>query len=88
VGRVILIEGFPGARDQDVSVIPESALLQLPVFTMLRRNVEPSIPIRRLQPHRVMDACPSGGMVWPWTSIIMAVTGALTKAPAGEERDG
>ena len=31
------------AGDQDVSVIPESALLQLPVFTMLRRNVEPSI---------------------------------------------
>ena len=198
------------AGDQDVSVIPESALLQLPVFTMLRRNVEPSIiaalvnrlveaamplrpklvylarenpevafraigerrglawllhhvgshqgcefikirglsglegllaywrahaelcgalvdqvdlpklvlevgqegwadrrrrwprarvplqraahrvgkPIRRLQPNRVMDACLSDGIVWAWTSIIMAVTGALTKAPAGEERDG
>lgn len=31
------------AGDQDVTVIPESALLQLPVFTMLRRNVDPSL---------------------------------------------
>ena len=30
------------AADEDVTVIPESALLQLPVFTMLRRNVDPS----------------------------------------------
>ena len=31
------------AGDQDVTIIPESALLQLPVFTMLRRNVEDSV---------------------------------------------
>jgi len=31
------------ADDQDVTLIPESALLQLPVFTMLRRNVDPSL---------------------------------------------
>jgi hypothetical protein len=31
------------ARGQDVTIIPESALLQLPVFTMLRRNVETSV---------------------------------------------
>ena len=31
------------AGGQDVTIIPESALLQLPVFTMLRRNVETSI---------------------------------------------
>ena len=31
------------AGDQDVTLIPESALLQLPVFTMLRRNVDPSL---------------------------------------------
>jgi hypothetical protein len=31
------------ASDHDVTVIPDSALLQLPVFTMLRRNVDPSI---------------------------------------------
>jgi hypothetical protein len=31
------------AADQDVTLIPESALLQLPVFTMLRRNVDPSL---------------------------------------------
>ena len=30
------------AIDYDVTVIPESALLQLPVFTMLRRNADPS----------------------------------------------
>jgi hypothetical protein len=30
------------ASDYDVTVIPESALLQLPVFTMLRRNNDPS----------------------------------------------
>src|SRR5215831_20231002 len=31
------------AGDHDVTIVPESALLQLPVFTMLRRNVEASI---------------------------------------------
>jgi hypothetical protein len=31
------------AGDQDVTLIPESALLQLPVFTMLRRDVDPSL---------------------------------------------
>jgi len=31
------------AADQDVTLIPESALLQLPVFTMLRRNVDRSL---------------------------------------------
>jgi hypothetical protein len=31
------------ADDEDVTLIPESALLQLPVFTMLRRNVDPSV---------------------------------------------
>ena len=30
------------ARDYDVTVLPESALLQLPVFTMLRRNADPA----------------------------------------------
>src|SRR5262249_60317451 len=28
------------AAEHDVTVVPESALLQLPVFTMLRRNVD------------------------------------------------
>jgi len=61
VGRLILVEGFPGtweqfadvrverwrafaaaARDYDVTVLPESALLQLPVFTMFRRNADPA----------------------------------------------
>jgi thymidylate kinase len=31
------------AAEEDVTVVPESALLQLPVFTMLRRNVDPSL---------------------------------------------
>jgi hypothetical protein len=31
------------AEEQDVTLIPESALLQLPVFTMLRRNVDSSV---------------------------------------------
>jgi len=31
------------AGDQDVTLVPESALLQLPVFTMLRRDVDPSV---------------------------------------------
>jgi hypothetical protein len=31
------------ASDHDVTIVPESALLQLPVFTMLRRNVETSV---------------------------------------------
>ena len=31
------------AGDHDVTIIPESALLQLPVFTMLRRNVDAAI---------------------------------------------
>jgi hypothetical protein len=31
------------ASDHDATIVPESALLQLPVFTMLRRNVETSI---------------------------------------------
>jgi hypothetical protein len=31
------------AAADDVTVVPESALLQLPVFTMLRRNVDPSL---------------------------------------------
>jgi hypothetical protein len=34
------------AGDHDVTIIPESALLQLPVFTMLRRNAEASIIAR------------------------------------------
>jgi hypothetical protein len=42
--RVARWRAFAAAADgQDVTLIPESALLQLPVFTMLRRNVDPSI---------------------------------------------
>ena len=31
------------AAEDDVTVVPESALLQLPVFAMLRRNVDPAL---------------------------------------------
>jgi hypothetical protein len=31
------------AAEHDVTVVPESALLQLPVFTMLRRNLDPTV---------------------------------------------
>jgi hypothetical protein len=42
--RVARWRAFAAAAvDQDVTVIPESALLQLPVFTMLRRNLDPSL---------------------------------------------
>ena len=45
------------AADADITIIPESALLQLPVFTMLRRNVEASV-IRGLIPRLVEAVAP------------------------------
>lgn len=45
------------AADADVTIIPESALLQLPVFTMLRRNVEAAV-ISGLIPRLVEAAAP------------------------------
>jgi hypothetical protein len=42
--RVARWQAFAAAAvDHDVTVVPESALLQLPVFIMLRRDVDPSI---------------------------------------------
>lgn len=45
------------AGDHDATIIPESALLQLPVFTMLRRNVETAV-IRALIPRLVEAMAP------------------------------
>ena len=42
------------AADHDATIVPESALLQLPVFTMLRRNVETSIITGLV--HRLVEA--------------------------------
>ena len=54
---------FAAAAEHDVTVVPESALLQLPVFTMLRRNVD-AAAIAALVDRLVEAAAP----FWPVSS--------------------
>jgi hypothetical protein len=53
--RVARWQAFAAAaRDHDVTVVPDSALLQLPVFTMLRGNADPVIITALV--HRLVEA--------------------------------